>query len=177
MYNMEYSRKEKVLYWWRYKNYFNNLPKKNEYSKVEKESILIILPDGEVAFDLANLFLEKIKLNKTRIHFLVKDALINFYPLVLNDSAILFTYKDISSLGVPTEEFVKKVRSYNYANMIDLNTNFSRFSSFLLRACNPKVRMGFNYDNSKKYYNVILDTNYQRDLEGTFKMIQQFIKI
>ena len=31
--------------------------------------------------------------------------------------------------------------------------------------------------NSKKYYNVILDSNYQQDLEGTFKMIKQFIKI
>ena len=25
--------------------------------------------------------------------------------------------------------------------------------------------MGFNYDNSKKYYNVILDMNYQKDLK------------
>ena len=61
--------------------------------------------------------------------------------------------------------------------MIDLNITFSAFSSFLVRACDSEVRMGFNYDNSKKYYNVILDTNYQRDLEGTFAMIQQFIKI
>ena len=94
-----------------------------------------------------------------------------------SESALLFSYKDINSLGVPTHEFVEKIKEMKYENMIDLNINFSRFSSFLLRACHPKVRMGFSYDNSKKYYNVILDTNYQRDLEGTFTMIQQFIKI
>ena len=121
--------------------------------------------------------MEKIQYNDAKIHFLIKDALINFYPKKINESAILFSYKDINSLGIPTQAFVEKIKGLNYANMIDLNINFSRFSSFLLRACHPKVRMGFNYDNSKKYYNVILDTNYQRDLEGTFNMIQQFIKI
>ena len=174
---MEYSRAEKIIYWWRYKNYFKNGTEKDQYSDIEKDSILIVLPDGEVAFDLANLFLEKIKFNDAKIHFLIKDALINFYPKHITESAILFSYKDINSLGTPTHAFVEKIKELGYENMIDLNINFSRFSSFLLRACHPKVRMGFNYDNSKKYYNVILDTNYQRDLEGTYNMIQQFIKI
>ena len=174
---MEYSRAEKIKYWWRYKNYFTNQSHNYEYSTAQKGSILIVLPDGEVAFDLANLFLEKIQNNDVKVNFLVKDSLINFYPIELSKSALLFSYKDINSLGVPTDQFVEKIKEMRYENMIDLNINFSRFSSFLLRACHPKVRMGFSYDNSKKYYNVILDTNYQRDLEGTFTMIQQFIKI
>lgn len=174
---MEYSTIEKLKYWWRYKDYFSNQSQKYEYSENQKNSILIVLPDGEVAFDLAALFLEKIQSNDARIHFLVKDALINFYPQEMSESTLLFSYKDINSLGIPTNEFLEKMKDLKYENMIDLNINFSRFSSFLLRACNPKVRMGFSYDNSKKYYNVILDTNYQRDLEGTFAMIQQFIKI
>ena len=174
---MDYSRAEKIKYWWRYKDYFSGQSQKYEYSAMQKESILIVLPDGEVAFDLANLFLDKIQNNDNRINFLVKDVLINFYPKELSESALLFSYKDINSLGVPTHEFVEKIKEMKYENMIDLNINFSRFSSFLLRACHPKVRMGFSYDNSKKYYNVILDTNYQRDLEGTFTTIQQFIKI
>ena len=53
---MEYSRAEKIKYWWRYKNYFTNQSQKYEYSTAQKGSILIVLPDGEVAFDLANLF-------------------------------------------------------------------------------------------------------------------------
>tara|TARA_X000000368_G_scaffold63778_1_gene45370 strand:+ start:2025 stop:2549 length:525 start_codon:yes stop_codon:yes gene_type:complete len=174
---MEYSAIEKLKYWWRYKNYFSNQSKQYDYFEDQKDSILIVLPDGEVAFDLATLFLEKIQSNDARIHFLVKDALINFYPQEMKESTLLFSYKDINSLGIPTSEFLEKIKELKYENMIDLNINFSRFSSFLLRACNPKVRMGFSYDNSKKYYNVILDTNYQRDLEGTFAMIQQFIKI
>ena len=83
----------------------------------------------------------------------------------------------MNSLGLPRDIFIDKIRTYNFENIIDLNANFSRFGAFLCLFSNSKVRMGFNYDNSKKYYNVILDSNYQRDLEGTFKMIKQFIKI
>ena len=88
----------------------------------------------------------------------------------------LFSYQDIDSLGLPTPWFIKKIRKSNYQNMVDLNIEFNPFSSFLVRACNPEVRIGFNYDNSKKYYNVILDQNYQKDLDGTFDMIGKFIK-
>ena len=109
---MEYSRAEKIIYWWRYKNYFMNKPEKYQYSDTEKNSILIVLPDGEVAFNLANLFLEKIQYNDAKIHFLIKDALINFYPKKINESAILFSYKDINSLGLPTQAFVEKIKEY-----------------------------------------------------------------
>ena len=78
---------------------------------------------------------------------------------------------------MPRDIFVDKIRTHNFENIIDLNVNFSRFGAFLCLFSNSKVRMGFNYDNSKKYYNVILDTNYQQNLEETFEMIQQFIKI
>ena len=83
----------------------------------------------------------------------------------------------MNSLGLPRDIYIDKIRKYNFENIIDLNANFSRFSAFLCLLSNSKVRMGFNYDNSKKYYNVILDTNYQQNLEETFEMIQQFIKI
>ena len=113
---MEYSTIEKLKYWWRYKDYFSNQSKKYEYSENEKNSILIVLPDGEVAFDLAALFIEKIQSNDARIHFLVKDALINFYPQEMCDSTLLFSYKDINSLGVPTTQFVEKIKKLKYEN-------------------------------------------------------------
>ena len=71
---MEYSRAEKIIYWWRYKNYFENGTEKNQYSDIEKDSILIVLPDGEIAFDLANLFLEKIKFNDAKSGILINRA-------------------------------------------------------------------------------------------------------
>ena len=101
----------------------------------------------------------------------------SFYSDKIINNSIQYTYNDMDSLGLPSDIFTEKIKSYNFENIVDTNASFSRFGAFLCLFCNPKVRMGFNYDNSKKYYNVILDSNYQQDLEGTFKMIQQFIKI
>ena len=113
---MEYSAIEKLKYWWRYKNYFSNQSKQYDYFEDQKDSILIVLPDGEVAFDLATLFLEKIQSNDARIHFLVEDALINFYPQEMKESTLLFSYKDINSLGIPTSEFLEKIKELKYEN-------------------------------------------------------------
>lgn len=167
---MKLSLKEKFLISTKYKNVFKDVDSKNLYNG----STLIILPDSDIAFDLAKLFYEKAE---GEITFLLKDSILNFYPDQIITKCIKYTYKDINSMGLPREVFVQEIRGYNFENMIDLNVSFSRFGAYLSFFANTKVRMGFNYDNSKKYYNVVLDTNYQKDLGGTFKMIQQFIEI
>jgi hypothetical protein len=167
---MELSSKEKFLL----KNKYKNLTKNTNSKNLSNGTTLIILPDNDIAFDLAKLFFEK---TESEITFLLKDSIVSFYPNEIISKCIQYSYKDMNSMGLPREVFIEKIQSCNFENMIDLNISFSRFGAYLSLFSSTKVRMGFNYDNSKKYYNVILDSNYQRDLSGTFKMIQQFIKI
>ena len=167
---MEFTLKEKLMLATKYRKYSDN---SNHFNKLNDES-LVILPDNDIAFKMAQLFTVKAK---GRVHYLLKDSISSFYSDDIIQNSIQYTYNDMNSLGLPRDIYIDKIRKYNFENIIDLNANFSRFSAFLCLLSNSKVRMGFNYDNSKKYYNVILDSNYQQDLEGTFKMIQQFIKI
>ena len=167
---MEFSTKEKFLL----KNKYKNLSKNLNTKDLSNGTTLIILPDHDIAFDLAKLFFEKAE---SEITFLLKDSIVSFYPNEIISKCIQYSYKDMNSMGLPREVFIEKIQSCNFENMIDLNISFSRFGAYLSLFGSAKVRMGFNYDNSKKYYNVILDSNYQRDLSGTFKMIQQFINI
>ena len=167
---MELSLKEKYLISIKYKNIDKVVDSKN----LSNGSTLIILPDSDIAFDLAKLFYEKAE---SKITFLLKDSILNFYPDEIITKCIKYSYKDMNSIGLPREVFIQKIQDYNFENMIDLNVSFSRFGAYLSFYGGTKVRMGFNYDNSKKYYNVVLDANYQKDLDGTFKMIQQFIEI
>ena len=174
---MVYSQIQKIIYWLKCKKYFEDNSIIYRYSKKQSGSVLVILPDSDIAFDFAQLFLDRIEQKKNNnISFLLRDSLVNFYSDDLKNFSELFSYQDIDSLGLSTPWFIKKIRKSNYQNMVDLNIEFNPFSSFLVRACNPEVRIGFNYDNSKKYYNVILDQNYQKDLDGTFDMIGKFIK-
>ena len=112
-----------------------------------------------------------------KVNYLLKDSISSFYSDEIIQNSIQYSYNDLNSLGLPRDIFIDKIRIFNFENIIDLNAKFSRFGAFLCLLSSSKVRMGFNYDNSKKYYNVILDTNYQQNLEETFEMIQQFIKI
>jgi len=167
---MEFTLKEKLMLATKYRQYTYN---SNHSNKFNGES-LVILPDNDIAFKMAQLFTVKAE---GKVHYLLKDSISNFYSNEIIQNSIQYSYNDMNSLGLPRDIFIDKIRTFNFENIIDLNAKFSRFGAFLCLLSNPKVRMGFNYDNSKKYYNVILDSNYQQDLEGTFKMIQQFIKI
>ena len=167
---MAITLKEKLMLSTKYRKY----AKSSDYSYEFNGESLVILPDNDIAFKMAQLFTVKAQ---GKVNYLLKDSITSFYSDEIIENSIQYTYNDMNSLGLPRDIFIDKIRAYNFENIIDLNANFSRFSAFLCLLSNPKVRMGFNYDNSKKYYNVILDSNYQLDLEGTFKMIQQFIKI
>ena len=166
---MEFTLKQKLIIASKYHKYKLSSQTKSTFNG----ETLVILPDGDIAFEMAQLFMKRVQKN----NILLKDSICSFYSNDIIQKSIKYTYNDMNTLGLPREIFIEKIISYNFENIIDLNANFSRFGAFLTFYCNPKVRMGFNYDNSKKYYNVILDSNYQQDLEGTFKMIKQFIKI
>ena len=167
---MDFTLKEKIIIATKYRKYkFIN----ESRSQFNGET-LVILPDCDIAFEMAQLFYER---SNENITFLVKDSICSFYATDIINKSIIYTYNDMNTLGLPRKIFIEKIKSYNFENIVDLNATFSRFGAFLTFYCYPKVKMGFNYDNSKKYYNVILDSNYQQDLEGTFKMIKQFIKI
>ena len=167
---MDFTLKEKIIIAAKYRKYkFINEPKPQFNGET-----LVILPDCDIAFEMAQLFYER---SNENITFLLKDSICSFYSADIINKSIIYTYNDINTLGLPRKIFIEKIKSYNFENIVDLNATFSRFGAFLTFYCYPKVKMGFNYDNSKKYYNVILDSNYQQDLDGTFKMIKQFIKI
>ena len=167
---MEFTLKEKLMLATKYRKYVKNSDNSFKFN----EESLVVLPDNDIAFKMARLFTLKAK---GKVHYLLKDSILSFYSNEIIQNSIQYTYNDMNSLGLPRDIFIDKIRTYNFENIIDLNANFSRFGAFLCSYSNSKYRVGFNYDNSKKYYNVILDSNYQQDLEGTFKMIQQFIKI
>ena len=167
---MEFTLKEKLMLAIKFRKHKQNSNTFNEFNG----ETLIILPENDIAFEMAQLFLHKTDVS---VSFLLKDSISSFYSDKIINNSIQYTYNDMDSLGLPRDMFTEKIKSYNFENIVDTNASFSRFGAFLCLFCNPKVRMGFNYDNSKKYYNVILDTNYQQNLEETFEMIQQFIKI
>ena len=116
---MEYSQIQKIIYWLKCKKYFENNSITYRYSKKQSSSVLVILPDSDIAFDFAQLLLDRIEQKKNNnISFLLRDSLVNFYSDDLKNFSELFSYTDIDSLGLPTPWFIKKIKKSNYQNKI-----------------------------------------------------------
>ena len=140
---MEYSRIQKIIYWLKCKKHFPDIQQSFKYNEKQSGSIMILLPDTDIAFDFSELILNQATSEiNDKIIFLVKDSLAKFYSERLQKYSRLYSYKDIDSLGLPNEWFIDEIKKENYQNMIDLNIAFSAFSSFLVRSCNSEVRMG-----------------------------------
>ena len=131
---------------------FSADPQFNEFNG----ETLVILPENDIAFEMAQLFLHK---TNDSVSFLLKDSISSFYSDKIINNSIQYTYNDMDSLGLPSDIFTEKIKSYNFENIVDTNASFSRFGAFLCLFCNPKVRMGFNYDNSKKYFQLLDNLN------------------
>ena len=129
---MELSSKEKFLL----KNKYKNLSKNTNSKNLSNGTTLIILPDNDIAFDLAKLFFEK---TESEITFLLKDSIVSFYPNEIISKCIQYSYKDMNSMGLPREVFIEKIQSCNFVKVSDLDIAFGRFGVYLSLFGSAKV--------------------------------------
>ena len=69
---MEFTLKEKLMLATKYRKYTNNSDHSNKFNG---ES-LVVLPDNDIAFKMAQLFTVK---SQGKVHYLLKDSISNFY--------------------------------------------------------------------------------------------------
>ena len=56
---MEYSRIQKIIYWLKCKQHFPDIQQSFNYSDQQSGSIMILLPDTDIAFDFSELILNE----------------------------------------------------------------------------------------------------------------------
>ena len=56
---MEYSRIQKIIYWLKCKKHFPDIQQSFKYNAKQSGSIMILLPDTDIAFDFSELILNQ----------------------------------------------------------------------------------------------------------------------
>ena len=108
---MEYSRIQKIIYWLKCKKHFPDIQQSFKYNEKQSGSIMILLPDTDIAFDFSELILNQATSEiKDKMVFLVKDSLAKFYSEKLQKYSKLYSYKDVDSLGLPNEWFIDEIK-------------------------------------------------------------------
>ena len=110
---MEFTLKEKLMLPTKYRKYADN----SEHSNKFNCESLVVLPDNDIAFEMAQLFSAKAQ---GKVHYLLKDSISNFYSNEIIQNSIQYSYNDMNSLGLPRDIFIEKIRTYNFENIIML---------------------------------------------------------
>ena len=110
---MEFTLKEKLMLATKYRKYADNSDHSNKFNG---ES-LVVLPDNDIAFKMAQLFTVKAQ---GKVHYLLKDSISNFYSNEIIQNSIQYSYNDMNSLGLPRDIFIDKIRTFNFENIICL---------------------------------------------------------
>ena len=118
---MNLSKRELKTFYQIYKNVsFENI------MPVSSNNSLILLPDDSSSLEFANIFMQH-KEQSSIVYFISRDELKNFYSDEVQSSMCYYSFKDLNSLQMPSVPFLEKVFSLRYKNIIDLNSEFSRF--------------------------------------------------
>ena len=140
---MEFTLKEKLMLATKYRKYSKN----SDHSYKFNGESLVILPDNDIAFKMAQLFTIKAQ---GKVNYLLKDSIASFYSDEIIENSILYTYNDMNSLGLPRDIFIDKIKTYNLSG-VDLINNKSVY--------NFKKGMGsklIEIPNEKLYSNYLL---------------------
>ena len=133
---MEFTLKEKLMLATKYRKYADN----SDHSHKFNGESLVVLPDNDIAFEMAQLFSAKAQ---GKVHYLLKDSISNFYSNEIIQNSIQYSYNDMNSLGLPRDIFIDKIRIFNFENIIDLNAFKSIiFSKLNILILSMKISLG-----------------------------------
>ncbi|MGA7719613.1 MAG: hypothetical protein WCA84_00420 [Ignavibacteriaceae bacterium] len=151
--------KLKIAYFILNKKASHNNIKKKSFTNLLKNSFrfLIIMPLKEVPFHKA---IEVLKffdgLNKDTIVF-TQDFRVNLLPPKYRSEALDFSIIDVNKLKLPSKRLEKKIKTFEFDVVIDLEKEENLFNSMLVCLANAPVKIGFRKKNSDKYYSLQID--------------------
>lgn len=84
---------------------------------------------------------------------------------------------NISILGLPKKNFVKKLVLFRYDIAIDMSFEFDLFNAWLCQELNAGIKIGFKRDNADLFYNFQLALSGNIDLKSAYSGIINTLSI
>jgi hypothetical protein len=107
---------------------------------------------------------------------LTRDFKVSLLPQKFKARAIGYSDKDITTLHLPSREFVNKLNEMQFNVAIDLNREENLFCSFALNMVHAPVRIGFAKNDSDKFYNLQV-VNREDNSEISYKNLLNCLKM
>jgi hypothetical protein len=129
--------------------------KRNFSSVFQKSfSFLVLMPADDRDFRLSTPVLEYLKEQKKNIVVLTNDFRISLLPTYFKTNAVEYGIKDITKLKLPTRNIINKLTNMRFDVIIDLNREEEIFYTYITKALNAPVKIGFVNSDSDNYFNM-----------------------
>ena len=117
-------------------------------------TFLVLMPDNDTDFHYAIEVLKGLSLNKKHATVFTQEFRANLIPVKYRPQVIEYTNRDISRLYIPSRKVIEKLTSLRFNAILDLNRKENIFCSIVVSMVNAQIKMGFQKENSDKYYNL-----------------------
>ncbi|MHB1686484.1 MAG: hypothetical protein ACYCVH_03805 [Ignavibacteriaceae bacterium] len=120
----------------------------------KSDSFFILLPEDEIDFHHSIDALNFFETHNKKFFIFTNDFRISLLPAKLRSNSFDFGLKDVTFLKLPSKQLATKLSEINADVVIDLNRKENLFFSYTANLAETKVRIGFEKNNSDKFYNM-----------------------
>ncbi len=117
-------------------------------------NFFIIMPENENHFHHAMKVIKFLETLNKNLAVFTHDYRVNLLPQKYHAQAVDFGIADINKLNLPSKRLEEKLKALEYQAVIDLNKEDNLFNSFSANLVRSPVRIGFQKNNSDKFYNL-----------------------
>lgn len=148
-------------YWFLKRKYLNKKKLQIKFNKFFKSSnkFLLILPNEEQDFKSSFELVNYINLNNKSITVILDVKYLSFFKSRFNNEVITYSLQDINYFGLPTKDFLNKLKYLDLDVVLDLNENDNYFSTSITNYVRTKIKISIFENKKDEFYNLILLTN------------------
>lgn len=131
--------------------------------------IAIVMPRELEQFLVAYEMLKNIP-GKYNVTIIASSAFKEYFTVKRYNYIEVSNY-NVSFLGLPKKNLIKKLSLFNYDVAIDMSFDFDLFNAWLCQGLNARVKIGFKRDDSDLFYNFQLAVSEKTDLKSAYSGI------
>lgn len=139
-------------------------------------SFLVLMPADDKDFRLSSPVLEYLREQKKNIVVLTNDFRISLLPTYFKANAVEYGIKDVTKLKLPSRNIINKLTNMRFDVIIDLNRQEEIFYTYITKALNVPVKIGFVNSDSDNYFNMQI-ANSKNEPEISYNILLNCLKM
>jgi len=132
-------------------------------------NFLVLMPEDEHDFNHSFNILKYLDDNRKVMWILTNDFRVSLVPIKYRHHVIEITLEDINKFKLPNKKLEEKLSSLFFNAVLDLNRKDNLFYSYISNIANAPIRVGFQKNDSDKFYNLQIMNNIIYTPEVSYK--------